>query len=129
MTQWRRVGLNVALSIHSRQLANHGGGEGICDTGLLESALARPQTLVDCGNLSPDVADLVASCAFGIARNRPFVDGNKRTAYVVSLLFLLDNGYRLTATDFDKVSTFLSLASGTLNEADLAAWFRSRIRL
>lgn len=125
MTAWRRVRADTALAIHDRQLAEHGGGVGVRDSGLLDSALARPRHAASYE--SPDAADLAAAYGYGIARNHPFVDGNKRTAYVVSLLFLLDNGYRLTATDVDKVTTFLALAAGSLSEADLARWFRSRI--
>lgn len=113
----------LALAVHDRQLAEHGGGQGIRDMGLLESALARPQNAAVYGD--PDAADLAAAYAYGITRNHPFVDGNKRTAFVVSVLFLLDNGYRLHAGDADAVRTFLALATGALSEEGLAGWFRA----
>ena len=114
--------LNAVLAMHTRQLAEHGGGEGVRDKGLLESALQRPLNKTSCG--SPDVCDLAADNAYGIARNHPFVDGNKRTALVASRTFLLINGLQITATQEDRLTTFLSLASGDLAEDALAAWFR-----
>lgn len=123
MSGWRWVGVPLALAVHDRQLAEHGGGQGVRDMGLLESALARPQNAAVYGD--PDAADLAAAYAFGITRNHPFVDGNKRTAFVVSVLFLLDNGYRLHAGDADAIRTFLALATGALSEEELAGWFRA----
>ena len=103
-------------------LPEHGGGEGVCDAGLLESALARPRQLASYGE--PDAPALAAAYAFGIARNHPFVDGNKRTAAVVSETFLMLNGYRLGASDAELVVAFLALAAGELSEDELADWFR-----
>lgn len=122
---WIWVSLEVALAAHLEQLADHGGGEGVRDMGMLESAMARPQNVVAYGN--PDAADLAASYAFGIARNHPFVDGNKRTAAVVSETFLALNGYGLTAIDAELVVTFLALAAGDLSEDELADWFRDHL--
>ncbi len=112
----------VAEAAHAEQLAEHGGGEGVRDAGLMASAMARPQNLVAYGD--PDAAALAAAYAFGIARNHPFVDGNKRTAAVVSETFLMLNGYDLTATDADVVVAFVALAAGELTEAELTDWFR-----
>lgn len=112
----------VAEAAHAEQLAEHGGGEGVRDAGLMASALARPQNLIAYGD--PDAAALAAAYAFGIARNHPFVDGNKRTAAVVSETFLMLNGYDLSATDAEVVVAFVDLAAGELTEAELTDWFR-----
>ena len=122
MSSWVWVELRDALAIHDAQLGEHGGASGVRDQGLLESALARPQNLAAYGD--PDSAALAASYAFGIARNHPFVDGNKRTALVVLEFFLALNGWVLTADDVDCVVTLLALADGTLPEAELADWIR-----
>jgi death-on-curing protein len=117
---------DVVLAIHRRQLAEHGGGEGIRDRGLLESALARPQNLVAYADpqAEPDMATLAAAYAWGLTRNHPFVDGNKRTAYVVCRTFLLLNGRDLETSSEEKYLTFLRLAEGRLSEQDLASWIR-----
>lgn len=112
----------VAEAAHAEQLAEHGGGEGVRDAGLMASALARPQNLVAYGD--PDAPALAAAYAYGIARNHPFVDGNKRTAAVVSEIFLMLNGYDLTASDAEVVVAFVALAAGELTEAELTDWFR-----
>ena len=122
---WIWVTPDVALAVHAEQIAEHGGGEGVRDAGLVESALARPQNLVAYGE--PDAAALAGAYAFGIARNHPFVDGNKRTAAVISETFLTLNGYALTASDAELVVASLALAAGELSEAELATWFRERI--
>lgn len=93
--------------------------------GLFESAMARPQQLEAYGE--PDAAALAAAYAFGLARNHPFMDGNKRTANVVSLLFLLKNGWRVEADDADMTVAFIALAAGELSEDELADWFRQRV--
>lgn len=111
----------VAEAAHAEQLAEHGGGEGVRDAGLMASALARPQNIVAYGD--PDAPALAAAYAYGIARNHPFVDGNKRTAAVVSETFLTLNGYELTASDAEVVVAFVALAAGELTEAELADWF------
>lgn len=100
---------------------------GVRDQGALESALARPRNLSAYGE--PDAAALAAAYAYGIARNHPFVDGNKRTAAVVSETFLIVNGYSLTATDAEVVVAFVALAAGELGEEELADWFRERLAL
>jgi death on curing protein len=118
---------DVVLAVHLRQLAEHGGGEGLRDEGLLQSALARPQNLLAYSAPSPDLASLAAAYAYGIARNHPFVDGNKRTALIVARLFLLLNGMDLVATQEEKYSTFLALAAGELSEENLANWVRQHL--
>ncbi len=118
-----------ALAIHERQLAEHGGGSGVREETLLESALARPQQLHAYGDPPPDLADLAASLAFCLARNYPFVDGNKRTAAVACETFLLLNGASLEASDIELYPVYLGFAEGSLPEADLAAWLRPRLRL
>jgi death on curing protein len=125
MTEWIWVATDVALAAHREQLAEHGGGEGIRDERLLDSAMARAPNLAAYGE--PDSAALAATYAFGIARNHPFVDGNKRTAAVVSETFLVLNGYALNASDAELVVAFLALASGDLSEDELADWFRTRL--
>jgi death-on-curing protein len=123
MTQaWIWVTLDVAIAAHAEQIAEHGGGEGIREAGSLESAMARPQNLALYGE--PDISELAASYAYGIARNHPFVDGNKRTAAVVSETFLMLNGGLLLATDAELVVAFVALAAGELTEDELTAWFR-----
>ena len=122
---WVWVVPAVVRAVHDRQLAEHGGGDGVRDAGLLDSALSRPVNAAGYG--APDAADLAASYAFGIARNHPFVDGNKRTAWVVARLFLALNGYRMAFGPAEAVATVEALAAGTLDEAGLAAWFRGRM--
>lgn len=126
MSRWTWVARNIVLALHDEQLAEHGGAPGLRDEGLLDSALARPVNLDAYGD--PDAADLAAAYAFGIAKNRPFVDGNKRTAAVAMELFLDQNGYELTATDEALVLTILALADGRSREADLADWVRGNMR-
>jgi death-on-curing protein len=111
-----------ALALHSEQLAEHGGSEGIRDESLLDSALAKPLNVFAYAD-APDIFRLAASYAFGIARNHAFVDGNKRTAMVVSLGFLDLNGWDVVAPKEDFYMTFLHLADGSLNEEESAAWF------
>ena len=115
------VATAVALAAHAEQLAEHGGAEGVRDAGALDSAMARPRNLALYGE--PDIAALAAAYAFGIARNHPFVDGNKRTAAVVAETFLLLNGHVLAASDADLVVAILALAAGELAEDELADWF------
>ena len=115
----------MATALHDEQLRAHGGGTGLRDAGLLESALARPQNLAAYGE--PDAADLAASYAFGLARNHPFVDGNKRTALVVCETFLIDNGWDFEASDAELVVLFEDLAAGQVSEEELAGWLRERL--
>jgi len=126
VTEWTWVDPEVALAIHHEQLAQWGGGEGVRDEGLFESAMARPRNLAGYGD--PDAAALAASYAYGLARNHPFIDGNKRTAAVVSETFLNINGYALETTDAEVVVIFTDLAAGELSEDELAEWFRERVQ-
>ena len=120
MTQPVWIDLEVVLAIHDEQLAEHGGQAGVRDRGLLESALARPQNQFAYGEHA--LSRLAASYAFGISRNHPFLDGNKRTSLVVAELFLELNGFELTASDAHCVTTFLQLAAGKMTEDQLAEW-------
>ncbi len=122
MTDWVWIDPTVVLAAHEEQLAEHGGSAGVRDLGLLESALARPLNLLAYGE--PDFAELAASYGYGIARNHPFVDGNKRTAFVSVELFLWLNGYQLVANDAACVLTMLAVAAGDMDEASFAAWLR-----
>jgi death-on-curing protein len=119
----------LALAIHERQMAEHGGGNGVRDEALLESALAKPQQLFAYGDPPPDLAALAASLAFGLARNHPFVDGNKRTAHVAYRVFLALNDAELDASSEEKYLHMLSLAEGSLSEAEFADWLRPRVRV
>lgn len=113
----------VAQAVHKRQLAEHGGKQGIRDAGLLESALIRPQNLYACTHGKSSLTELAAAYAYGLARNHPFIDGNKRTALVLSLLFLKLN-HRPVVTSQEKLYTvFMALAQGQLSESELADWF------
>ncbi len=116
---------SVVHAIHDEQLAEHGGLTGARDIKLLQSSLARPQNLLSYEH--PDIASLAASYGYGISRNHPFNDGNKRTAFVVTELFLMLNGYELSADDASCVLTMLSVASGNTTEDDFAAWIRAHI--
>lgn len=115
----------LVTAFHLRQLAEHGGGTGTRDAGLLESALQTPQNKLNYGE--PDIADLAAAYAYGIARNHPLIDGNKRTALVASFSFLYLNGFKVTTSQAENVTTFVALASGKLSEDELASWFRSHL--
>ena len=115
---------DVVLAMQEEALALHGGPEGVRDMGLLESALARPKNLFAYSEDNPSLARLTASYAKGIVANHPFVDGNKRTAFTVSVTFLRLNGLKLTATKEDRVLTFWSLAAGEITEDQLAEWFQ-----
>ena len=114
----------VILAIHDEQLAEHGGGTGVRDDGLLDSALARPQNRL-AYDAAADLATLAAACAFGLARNHPFIDGNKRTAFVAAEVFLDLNGMTLTASDEDCVLTMLRFAAGEIDEDAFADWLRA----
>jgi|SRR6266511_715391 len=117
---------DVVRAIHLRQVAEHGGLPGVRDENLLQSALARPLNLVAYREPSPELAALGAAYAFGIARNHPFVDGNKRVSLVVCRTFLIINGLDLVATQEEKYITWWRLAAGEIDEEELAAWIRER---
>ncbi|MBM3952106.1 MAG: type II toxin-antitoxin system death-on-curing family toxin [Rhodospirillales bacterium] len=127
MKNWIWVEPVVVRAIHEESLAEHGGRAGMRDEGLLASALDRPRNKA-AYEPNIDAASLAAAYAFGIARNHPFMDGNKRTALAVAETFLGCNGFESTATDAECVTTFLALAAGEIGEKVLADWFRSKIR-
>ncbi len=119
----------LVIAVHDRQLSEHGGSEGIRDESLLESALARPQQLFAYGDPMPDMAALAAALTYGLARNHPFVDGNKRTAIVSAELFIELNEGALVASDSDLFPVILEVAQGLMSEHELAGWLRDHIRL
>jgi death-on-curing protein len=123
--QWIWIPLGAVLAIHDEQIAEHGGIRGVRDLALIEAALAKPRNLI--AYAKPDAAALAAAYAFGLCNCHGFLDGNKRTAYVVAETFLDLNGYRVDASDEQVVNTMLSNASGVMSEAKLAEWFRSFI--
>tara|TARA_R110002095_G_scaffold206687_1_gene190939 strand:- start:2121 stop:2510 length:390 start_codon:yes stop_codon:yes gene_type:complete len=125
-TNYKWILESVAHAIHDAQLAEHGGLPGARDITLLQSALGKPQNLENYE--SPDIAALAASYGYGISRNHPFNDGNKRTAFVVVELFLMLNGYELTADDGACVLTMLDVASGSMTEEAFASWIRENIK-
>lgn len=118
---WRWLSKAGARAIHNEQLAEHGGRPGLRDEALLDSALSRPRNQAAYGQAG--IARLAAAYAFGLARNHPFVDGNKRTAFVAAATFLLLNGWEITASEKAVVETFLRLAAGEMTEEQLAAWY------
>ena len=119
-------GKTLALAIHERQIAEHGGTQGVRDDTLLESALAIPQQPHSYGDPAPDLVDLAAALACGMARNHPFLDGNKRTAAVACETFLLLNGVAFVAEDAELYPQYLALAEGRLTAEEFAAWLRPR---
>lgn len=123
--EWVWIDPTVVYAVHEAQLAEHGGAAGVRDEGMLASALARAQQLAAYGD--PDLADLAAAYAHGLAKNHPFIDGNKRTAFVVCELFLALHGQHLAASDADCVLSMLALASGDLDAAAFAAWLRTHL--
>lgn len=118
---------DAVLTMHKRQIAEHGGDDGVRDIGLLESALARAQSIA-AYEPGSDIACLAAAYGFGIAKKHPFIDGNKRTALVAARTFLLLNGFDLRASPADKYITFLRLAEGSLSEDELTEWLSERIK-
>ena len=126
MSSWKWVNRKVLLLLHEESLAEHGGASGLRDEGLLDSALARPVNLALYE--TPDVAALAASYGVGLAKNHPFVDGNKRAAFLAVGLFLMANGYRLRATQAEATLAVLSVAASEMDEASFAAWLRAHIQ-
>lgn len=123
---WRWISKRGLLILHAESLAEHGGGEGLRDEGLLDSALARPLNLLAYGD--PDHAALAASYGVGVAKNHPFVDGNKRAALLSVGLFLFLNGWRLVASQAETTVTMLAVADGSITEDDFADWLRANTR-
>lgn len=124
-TPWWWVSLEVVLAIHGRQIAEHGGADGIRDLALIESALARPANLASHGD--PDAAALTAAYAHGLVSNHGFVDGNKRVGWVSARLFLLANGLSLNFDPFDAIRIMEAVSAGQLSEEEVANWFRLRL--
>lgn len=120
---WRWIDRRALELLHEQSLSEHGGASGLRDEGLLESALARALNLAHYG--SPDIADLAAAYGVGLAKNHPFVDGNKRAAFLAVGLFLALNGRRLVATQADATLTMLAVAAGQMDEAAFARWLRA----
>lgn len=124
--KWAWVPLDAVLAIHDEQISEHGGISGVRDLAMIDSALARPRNLLAYGN--PDAAALAAAYAFGLCSNHDFLDGNKRTAYVVAESFIDLNGCTMGAPDEEVVRAMLAVASGVMSEEQLAKWFRSFVR-
>ncbi len=122
---WRWVPTSIVFAVHDRQIAEHGGADGIHDKGALESAPARPANLEAYG--SPDMADMAAAYIYGLARSHAFTDGNKRAAWVAGRLFLADNGARLEFDPYDAIHIMENVAADNVSEAELAVWLRSRL--
>jgi death on curing protein len=118
----------LAIAMHELALAEGGGAEGLRDIGLLESALARPRQLLDYSGSKPAIPILAAAYAWGLIRDHPFVDGNKRTAFLVSTAFCQANGYRFEAPDGEPIVIFQAAAAGEIQEAGLAMWFKRHSR-
>ncbi len=123
---WRWITKAALLLLHGESLAEHGGSAGLRDEGLLDSALGRPLNLLAYSDPAqpPDVAALATSYTVGLAKNHPFVDGNKRAAFLATGLFLYLNGYRLNASQADATVTMLGVATGDISEGEFAAWLR-----
>jgi len=126
MSGWHWLDKRALCLLHDESLAEHGGGTGLRDEALLESALGRPRHLATYGQ--PDLADLAAAYGVGLAKNHPFVDGNKRAAFLAVGIFLALNGHRLVATQADATITMLGVASGDVEEAHFAAWIRTHLK-
>ncbi len=126
MKRWKWIDRQVLLLLHDESLSEHGGASGMRDEGLLDSALARPLNLALYEK--PDIASLAASCGVGLAKNHPFIDGNKRAAFLAVGLFLALNGYRLHATQAEATLTVLAVAAGEIDEVEFARWIRSHIK-
>lgn len=126
MKDWRWIGRDTVLAIHDMQIAQHGGLDGVDDDHLIESALARPRQLEAYGKPPPDVFDLAASYGYGFTKNHGFSDGNKRTGWILTRLFLLDNGVSIQYSAHDAIQLMLGIAAGTVSEAQFSEWLRMR---
>ena len=126
VSQWNRVNRKALLLLHDESLAEHGGASGLRDEGLLDSALARPLNLALYA--TPDLAALAAAYGVGLARNHPFIDGNKRATFLAVGMFLARNGFRLNATQVDATLTMLGVAAGDISETDFAIWLRAHVQ-
>lgn len=124
MNSWQWIVEGVIIAVHAEQIAEHGGKNGLRDRGLLSSALARPRNIA--GYKTPTVFDLAAAYAYGIVKNHPFIDGNKRTGFLVAYIFLAMNGWKLIASEASAVEAVLALASGGMSEAEFADWLKTQ---
>lgn len=127
MSNWKWLNRQVLLLLHDESLAEHGGAPSVREEGLLDSALARPLNLLAYGG-TPDVAELAAAYGVGVAKNHPFVDGNKRVAFLAVGLFAMLNGYRLVAGQAEATLTVLAVAAGEMDEATFAGWLREHLQ-
>ena len=127
MSSWRWVSHDVVLAMHDMQLARFGGLDGVRDANALQSALARPAQLDAYGDPPPDAALLAAAYAYGLARSHAFSDANKRTAWTVARLFLLDNGHALRFDQLEAVEVMVRVAQGSMSQDELADWLRARL--
>ena len=123
--RWRWLEPDVIFAVHARQLAEHGGPDGIRDRNGIEAALARARNLAAYDE--PDAAELAAAYLFGLARNHGFVDGNKRTAWIAARLFLADNGLALAFDKVEAIRLVEGVAAGTIDEPELVGWLRRRL--
>jgi death-on-curing protein len=121
---WRWLLDEVVIAIHDEQIAVHGGSPGIRDAGLLSSALARPKQKANYGDSS--LFDLAAAYAYGIIRNHPFVDGNKRTGFLAAYVFLHINGWELRSSEVEAVNTVMDLAAGEMDEPGFSNWLKDK---
>ena len=126
MIKWRWIRADTVFAIHDKQLADHGGADGIRDINLIHSALARPQQLQTYGKPPPDIFALAAAYAYGIAKNHGFVDGNKRTAWILARLFIADNGGKISYTAVEAIKAMEGVAGSSVSELALAQWLRER---
>ena len=127
MTDLIWLNLRVIKAFHDRQINEHGGLPGLRDEGLLVSALSRPQNTYHYSNPKPDIAELAAAYAFGLAKNHPFNDANKRTALIAMRLFLKLNGYDLSAPPEEKYRTIIQVAASEVSEVELTQWIRANL--
>ena len=127
MRLWRWISASLVYAVHDMQIARHGGLSGLRDKNAVESALGRAQHMATYEEPAPDAADLAAAYAYGLARNHGFSDGNKRTAWVIARVFLLDNGTHVEFTEVDAIHVMQGVAGGTIAEQELAQWFRQRV--
>lgn len=126
MNGWHWLSRELVLVIHDMQLVQHGGLDGVKDDKLIESALARPQQLAAYGNPAPDVFDLAAAYGYGLTKNHGFSDGNKRTGWILTRLFLADNKVKIEYTAHEAIQLVLGVAGGTVTEQQFAQWLRGR---
>lgn len=126
MKKPRWVPLHVVLALHKECIATFGGSDGVRDEGLLESALARPENLLSYG--APTLHELAAAYGYGLAKNHPFIDGNKRTAFLTTAVFLMDNGFQPLVNEADVVTTITALAASQLTEAEFAQWLKQSFK-